>query len=437
MDPLIIVGILVLVAVVAFFALRKKPDAPALPSERPEPKAVAAKAESSSKAAPAEAESGAVSKAATKREPEASAAPESPEAAAQPTSSAEAISEAAPAISEAALASAAPIAPAAPAEPEPEPTPLGTKKGREEEVAALKKGPGATRGGFFARLKELFVRKPELDAAALEEVEEILLSSDVGVTTTQALLASLSGRFDRGELPSSDSLDAAIRAEAVAILDKGKADLSLGNKPSVLLFVGVNGVGKTTTIGKLASKLKDEGKKVLLVAGDTYRAAAVIQLEAWGRRVGCDVLKGKDRADPSGVIFDAVKKGVDEGYDVVLCDTAGRLQTKTPLMDELAKMGRSVEKAIGRPADETLLVLDATTGQNAIAQAKQFGSTLPLSGIVLTKLDGTAKGGVILGIVDEQKVPVRYVGIGERVEDLRVFEAESFVEALFTPGDET
>jgi fused signal recognition particle receptor len=310
------------------------------------------------------------------------------------------------------------------------------KKAVEEEQAALRKGLGATRTGFFARLKDLFVRKPALDPAALDEVEEILLSSDVGVQTTQTMLKLLREKHEQGSLADSDALQGALKAEARRILGNGAGAIALPNKPTVLLFVGVNGVGKTTTIGKLASKFKDDGKKVLLAAGDTYRAAAVIQLEAWGRRVGCDVVKGKERSDPSGVIFDAVKKGVDEGYDVVLCDTAGRLQTKTPLMDELAKMGRSVEKALGRNADETLLVLDATTGQNAIQQATTFGTTLALSGIVLTKLDGTAKGGVILGIVDEQKVPVRYIGIGERVEDLRVFDPASFVDALFEPNDD-
>ncbi|MEM7515973.1 MAG: signal recognition particle-docking protein FtsY, partial [Planctomycetota bacterium] len=190
-------------------------------------------------------------------------------------------------------------------------------------------------------------------------------------------------------------------------------------------------------IGKLASRMKAEGKKVLLAAGDTFRAAAVLQLEVWGRRVGCEVVKGKDRADPGSVIFDAVKKGMEMGADVVIADTAGRLHTKTPLMDELQKVGRTAEKALGRPADEVLLVLDSTTGQNAIQQAELFKEALPISGIVLTKLDGTAKGGVILGIVDSHDVPVRYVGIGERVEDLREFEPRAFVDALFEPAEES
>jgi fused signal recognition particle receptor len=177
--------------------------------------------------------------------------------------------------------------------------------------------------------------------------------------------------------------------------------------------------------------LSRQGKSVLLAAGDTFRAAAVTQLEVWGRRVGCEVVKGKDRADPGSVIFDAIQKAKDSGADVVIADTAGRLHTKTPLMDELKKLGRTVEKALGRPADHVLLVLDATTGQNAIQQAQLFKDALPLSGIVLTKLDGTAKGGVVLGIVDQHQVPVQFVGVGEKVEDLKPFDAEAFVQALF------
>jgi fused signal recognition particle receptor len=193
----------------------------------------------------------------------------------------------------------------------------------------------------------------------------------------------------------------------------------------------VNGVGKTTTTGKLASRLSTQGSKVVLAAADTFRAAAVLQLEVWGKRIGCPVVRGKENADPSSVVFDAVKRAETEGADILLIDTAGRLHTKAPLMEELKKIGRTVEKGLGRPADEILLVLDATNGQNALQQAALFREVLPISGIVLTKLDGTAKGGVVLGIVDEHKLPIRYVGIGERVEDLREFDPSSFVEALF------
>jgi fused signal recognition particle receptor len=234
-----------------------------------------------------------------------------------------------------------------------------------------------------------------------------------------------------GQLSSADDAWEAIREEARSILASSGQGLAIDQTPTVILIVGVNGVGKTTTIGKLASRFDRQGKTLLLGAGDTFRAAAVTQLEVWGRRVGCEVVKGKDRADPGSVIFDAIEKAKGDGVDIVIADTAGRLHTKVPLMDELKKLGRTVEKALGRPADHVLLVLDATTGQNAIQQAQLFKDALPLSGIVLTKLDGTAKGGVILGIVDQHQVPIEFIGVGERVEDLKAFSAEAFLEALF------
>jgi fused signal recognition particle receptor len=237
--------------------------------------------------------------------------------------------------------------------------------------------------------------------------------------------------MESGQLSSADDAWEAIREEAGSILASSGQGLATDQQPTVILVVGVNGVGKTTTIGKLASRFDRQGKTLLLAAGDTFRAAAVTQLEVWGRRVGCEIVKGKDRADPGSVVFDAIEKAKDSGTDIVIADTAGRLHTKVPLMDELTKLGRTVEKALGRPADHVLLVLDATTGQNAIQQAQLFKDALPLSGIVLTKLDGTAKGGVILGIVDEQQVPIEFIGVGERVEDLKPFGAEAFLQALF------
>jgi fused signal recognition particle receptor len=207
----------------------------------------------------------------------------------------------------------------------------------------------------------------------------------------------------------------------------------------VVLIVGVNGVGKTTTIGKLASSFVAQGKIVLLAAGDTYRAAAVLQLEMWGKRVGCPVVKGKDNADPGSVIFEAINRARAEGFDLVLADTAGRLHTKVPLMDELSKVVRTIAKANeGHEPDEVLLVLDSTTGQNAVQQMKMFREALAVTGVVLTKLDGTAKGGVVLGLVEQHGIPVRFIGLGERVEDLREFEARAFVEALFAkPAEAT
>ena len=308
--------------------------------------------------------------------------------------------------------------------------------GGVEDVAALKKGLASTRGGFIARLAQMLSRRKEIDPALLEQMEEVLLSADLGPKTTQKILERLRERMERNELADEDRVWAALRDEALTILGTGGGGIRLRNKPMVVLVVGVNGVGKTTTIGKLASRFTQDGKKVVLAAGDTFRAAAVLQLEVWGRRVGCPVVRGKDNADPGSVIFDAIKRAQAEGADIVLADTAGRLHTKVPLMDELKKVGRTVEKALDRPADEVLLVLDSTNGQNAIQQAQIFKEALSVTGIVLTKLDGTAKGGVVLGIVAEHGLPVRYVGIGERVEDLREFEATSFVQALFEKPEE-
>ncbi len=313
----------------------------------------------------------------------------------------------------------------------PPPAPKAAKRVSAEDIASLKKGLASTRGGFISRLAGLFSGKKEIDPGLIDQIEEVLISADIGVKTTQRILERLRDRMSKRELTDADRVWSAIREEALAILKPSEGSMKIAAKPSVIAVIGVNGVGKTTTIGKLASRLNGEGKKVVLVAGDTFRAAAVLQLEVWGKRVGCIVVKGKENADPSSVIFDAIKRAETDGADVVIVDTAGRLHTKVPLMDELKKVGRTIEKALGRPADEVLLVLDSTNGQNALQQAQIFRDAVPVTGIVLTKLDGTAKGGVVLGIVDEHKVPMRFIGIGERVEDLREFEAASFVEALF------
>ena len=300
----------------------------------------------------------------------------------------------------------------------------------------LEAGLARTRGGFVAKLRGLFSRERALDPALLEDIEEVLITADIGVRTSQRILDELRARMDRGALSDADKVWRTIHDEAREILTESDGAPKLTETPSLVLVVGVNGVGKTTTIGKLASRFRAEGKQVLLVAGDTFRAAAVQQLEIWGERVGCTVVRGKDGADPSSVLFDAIRQGQRDGVDLILADTAGRLHTKAPLMAELEKLGRTAEKALGRPADEVWLVLDATTGQNAIQQAKLFKEALPVSGVVLTKLDGTAKGGVILGIVDEHHLPVRFIGIGEKVEDLRAFDAATFVDALFAPADD-
>jgi fused signal recognition particle receptor len=327
------------------------------------------------------------------------------------------------------------------AEPAP-PTAATTESGepaigsREHDVELLRKGLANTRGGFIARLAKLFGSRPTIDDALLEQVEEVLITADIGVKTSERMLNRLREQMQSGALKDADTVWASLREMAAEVLNVSAKPFEPKNKPSLLLVIGVNGAGKTTTIGKLAARYVAEGRRVLLAAGDTYRAAAVLQLEVWGRRVNCPVIKGKEGADPSGVIFDAVKRAQDEGYDLVIADTAGRLHTKAPLMEELKKVERTITKALGgRGADEILLVLDATTGQNAVQQMHMFREALQVSGVVLTKLDGTAKGGMILGIVDEHKVPVRFVGLGERVEDLREFDAKSFVEALFSKPD--
>ena len=321
-----------------------------------------------------------------------------------------------------------------------EPTSAAPPVVSKKDVAGLRKGLAATRGGFMARLKALFVGKKEIDPAILEQMEEVMLTSDVGVKTTQAILERLRERLAKNELSDSDAVWTALRAEATRILDVGQESrVSVRDgksKPIVVLMVGVNGVGKTTTIGKLATKWTAEGKKVVLAAGDTFRAAAVQQLEVWGKRVGAEVVKGKEGADPGAVAFEATKKAGEVSADILLVDTAGRLHTKVNLMEEIKKVKRTIAKAMDGAPHETLLILDATTGQNALTQAALFKEALELTGLILTKLDGTAKGGVVLGICDELKVPVRYIGLGERAEDLREFVAADFVEALFGRDDD-
>ncbi len=330
-----------------------------------------------------------------------------------------------------------------PVHDEDEPAPLvaqtvdiGATK-RTRDVAGLRKGLGKSRAteGFFGRLAKLITGRREIDPNIVDEMEEVLITSDVGVKTTEAILERLREGMRSKELNDSDKVWAALRQEAVRILRVGDGGMPLRSKPTVVLMVGVNGSGKTTTIGKMATQLKADGRKVLLAAGDTFRAAAVQQLQVWGDRVGCDVVKGKDGADPGAVIFDAIRQASEANADVVLADTAGRLHTKTNLMEELKKVARTMGKAMEGAPHEILLVIDATNGQNALAQSRQFAEAMPLSGIVLTKLDGTAKGGVVLGICDELKVPVRYIGIGERADDLRPFDAEEFVEALLGSAD--
>jgi fused signal recognition particle receptor len=269
-----------------------------------------------------------------------------------------------------------------------------------------------------------------LDRAALDDLEALLLGADLGVRTAEALLEAV-----RREASGADAerVRAVLRAAILAKLERVQPSASrdLAGKPHVILVLGVNGSGKTTTIGKLAARHRAAGRRVLLGAGDTFRAAAIEQLQAWGERVGCEVIAGTPGGDPAAVAFDTVKAAVARGADVALIDTAGRLQTQRPLMEELAKIARVIGREVAGAPHETLLVLDANTGQNAISQARLFTKAAPVTGLVLTKLDGTAKGGVIVGLADELGIPVRYVGVGEAVDDLRDFDAREFVDALF------
>jgi fused signal recognition particle receptor len=306
-----------------------------------------------------------------------------------------------------------------------------------EAGRTLAAGLEKTRGGFMARLNALFSAGKQVDEKVLADLEEVLFTADIGVKTATGLLEAARERARKNELSDPARLRAVLRQDIERILSlDGQGAPSEGlavgpARPHVVMVVGVNGSGKTTTVGKLAAKVRQSGRSVLLGAGDTFRAAAGEQLEIWAERVGAPIVRGKEGSDAASVCFEAVKKGVDEGVDVVLCDTAGRLHTKTPLMEELKKVRRVIGKACEGAPHEVLLVLDATNGQNAIAQARQFHEALGVSAIALTKLDGTAKGGVVIGICDELKLPVRYVGVGEKVADLRPFVPREFVEALF------
>lgn len=295
----------------------------------------------------------------------------------------------------------------------------------------LRSGLNATRLGFVAKLAGL-LRKKQIDAHVLENLEEILLTADVGVQTAQFLFERVREQLTRSQLTDGDEVLRVLKEESRKMLEIPAATLNFSeHQPYVILVLGVNGVGKTTSIGKLSSQFKQSGKRVLLAAGDTFRAAAVEQLAIWGERVGVDVVKGKEGGDPSAVIFSAIQEAQKQGHNVVLADTAGRLHVKAQLMEELQKVRRVIKKADPTAPHQTWLVLDATTGQNAIAQARTFKELMDITGIILTKLDGTAKGGVVLGICHELQIPVRYIGVGEKAEDLQLFDSDSFIEALY------
>ena len=297
----------------------------------------------------------------------------------------------------------------------------------------LRQGLSKTRSTITGRLDRLFLGKKEITEELLDELEEILFTSDIGVTTTQELIKSIQEGVARKELKDPQKLKAHLKDLMSSFLDVPPVPHSLPGpgEPLVIMVIGVNGVGKTTTIGKVAHSFKKQGNKVMLVAADTFRAAAVEQLSIWAERVGVDVIKQATGADPSAVVFDAITAAISRKVDVVLIDTAGRLHTKVNLMDELEKINRVTGKKLPGAPHEVWLVLDATTGQNAVSQAEMFNKVIGVTDIVLTKLDGTAKGGIVVGISRQLRIPIRYIGIGETIDDLRPFDATNFVQAIF------
>ncbi|MBB5323705.1 fused signal recognition particle receptor [Anoxybacillus tepidamans] len=299
----------------------------------------------------------------------------------------------------------------------------------------FKQGLAKTRDSFAGRVNDLIARYRKVDEEFFEELEEILIAADVGVTTVMDLIDELKMEVKRRNIQETKEMQAVISEKLVDIYkggDDAPATLNMQeNGLTVILFVGVNGVGKTTTIGKLAHKFKSEGKTVMLAAGDTFRAGAIEQLEVWGERVGVEVIKQSAGSDPAAVMYDAIQAAKARNVDVLLCDTAGRLQNKVNLMKELEKVKRVIEREIPGAPHEVLLVLDATTGQNAMSQAKMFKEATNVTGIVLTKLDGTAKGGIVLAIRNELNIPVKFVGLGEKMDDLQAFDPEQYVYGLF------
>ena len=309
---------------------------------------------------------------------------------------------------------------------------------KEQKKESLDKGLEKTKTSFFGQLSKAVVGKSTVDVEVLDELEEILVHADVGVETTVKIIDRIEKRVARDKYVSTSELDRILREEIAALLEENRAgdganfDLPANIKPYVIMVVGVNGVGKTTTIGKLASQFHKAGKKVVLGAADTFRAAAVDQLIIWGERVGVPVISHGMNTDPASVAYDAVKKGVEIGADVVIIDTAGRLHNKVGLMNELSKIKRVMQKITVDTPHEVLLVLDGSTGQNALIQAREFTKATDVTALAITKLDGTAKGGVVIGISDEFKIPVKYIGVGEKIEDLQLFDKHQFVESFFS-----
>lgn len=306
----------------------------------------------------------------------------------------------------------------------------------KEKKESLDEGLKKTKESFFSKLGKAVMGKTTVDVEVLDNLEEILISSDVGVETTLKIIARIEKRVAKDKYLGSAELDSILKEEIAALLNENQKEarsvtIPENIKPYIIMVVGVNGAGKTTTIGKLSAQFKAQGKKVLLGAADTFRAAAVEQLKTWGQRVGVPVVAHGQDVDPSSVAFDAAKEGVAQQADVIIIDTAGRLHTKTNLMQELSKIKRVIQKVVPEGPHEVLLVLDGSTGQNAVIQAREFTKATEVTALAITKLDGTAKGGVVIGISDEFGIPVKYIGVGEKVDDLQLFDKHEFVESLF------
>jgi len=294
----------------------------------------------------------------------------------------------------------------------------------------LKNGLSKTKSSFDEKINNVFSNFRKVDEDFLEELEEALIMSDIGMETSMKIIDSLRDRIKKQNIQDEEEVKKVLREEMKNILDVSDIKLHLDTKPSVILVVGVNGVGKTTSIGKMANRLARDGKKVVVAAADTFRAAAVEQLEIWANRSGAEIVKREEGVDPASVVFDAIRKTKEVGADILIVDTAGRLHNKKYLMDELNKIQKVINKEMPDADKEVLLVIDGATGQNAISQVKAFKNETDITGIVLTKLDGTAKGGVVIGIVEENKIPVKFIGIGEQIDDMEIFNSEDFVKAI-------
>ncbi len=295
----------------------------------------------------------------------------------------------------------------------------------------LKGGLGKTRESFSDKIGGVFKAFAKIDEEFFEELEEALIMADLGVLTADYIIEKLRDSVKSKRITETEDVKEELKNVIIEILTEQNTKMVLDTAPSVILVIGVNGVGKTTSIGKMAHLYKAQGKKVMLAAADTFRAAAIDQLDVWAKRAECDIIKHQENSDPAAVVFDACRAAQARGADVLICDTAGRLHNKENLMKELEKINRVIDRELPNSSRETLIVLDATTGQNAVSQAKLFGGVAPISGIVLTKLDGTAKGGVVVAISKEQNIPVKFIGVGEAIDDLQEFHAESFAKALF------